>query len=125
MITKKTARKLKELGFPQTAKAHYYTTSSLAEDYENDEQWRYSGYPPDKRDLAIPNTDELLAQLPHEANGCALEITKVKSDKGIWGYRILYNVADPFVGWGGIWNESLSEALAEMWILLKQKGVIK
>src|SRR5689334_11553851 len=111
MITLDTAKRLKNAGFPQRLLVRGQKIEGVCEIYiDRGEQ-----------ELLYPSTDELLAQLPkwvHSSRHLNIEPWPMANGKDGWmvQYWEAYQIEA---------NESLPEALAEMYILLKQKGIIK
>lgn len=114
-ITLETAKKLKAAGFPQDTIRGYFP----------DGHWYYVTANDTNMECSAPDTDEFLAQLPKtislEQSLELISITRhLEGDGFSESWEVGYTHSNYLTE-----NESLPEALAEMWILLKEKGIIK
>lgn len=121
-VSLKTARKLKDAGFEQSSAKIYYHWVQFKKEYTEPnyktKPWHKpclwpNASEPDHVIASAPSTDELLEELPWRIKSDQLGI-----DKGPAHYDIYY---------GKQWyaeHEALPEALAEMWLSLKSKGLL-
>lgn len=121
-VNLETAKKLKDAGFKQDTQ-YYWKINPF-----NDE-WYITSLRMDKRFAAFsaPTTDELLEELPacvvkeiaskHDVN-CWLQIDKIGDSEYYVGYVHSQNVLYD------LFNESLPEALSQMWLFLKKEGLL-
>lgn len=110
-VSLQTAKALKTAGFNQNSD-FAYSCNHFDEAMAINKGDAYSVHykPSYRRDFAAPTTDELLEELI-----AGIQITKhAKLYRVVKGGRSSY----------GFTNESLPEALAEMWMWLKKEGLL-
>lgn len=108
-----TAKKLKEAGFPQSSGKIYWHWVKF-DDEKHVILWPNASEP-DVVFAAAPTSDEILEELPFGAGWNKLRIVRLANG----AYTVSYGLPPEFV------NESLSEALAQMWLYLKQQGLLE
>ena len=135
MITLETAKKLKEAGFPQKNKEYYYYQSynnkdiawlshhSLQDKCDAIEVYRDGLYDEPIKLYAVPTLEELLAEMP-DTIGNIYKFHLIKlSDKYITTY-----LDKNFNAWKFEYESQRtdpSEAVANLWLKLKQEGLVK
>lgn len=117
VVSLELARELKEVGYTQNTIFHLDTRSGNIITLGIDRELK------DQTMLAMPTTDELLNELPHEVY-CVKDYTTVTTDPDspqVFYYRVNYGL-----GKKPVYFESrfLTEALAKMYIYLKKEGLL-
>lgn len=137
-VSLETAKRLKEAGFRQDKSSFYsvYSGDNRQKGYEGyqphwmivdsncasarrnntkNEKW------PDEQ-IAMPNTDELLEELPKILNGFEFRITGLIGDMWDVSYWEIGHKDERI--FENFMNKLLPEALAQMWLHLKKEGLL-
>lgn len=124
----KTAKALKEKGFPQNT--YFYHVCSELDPESSVIVDRYEALKINQTPnnaFAAPTSEELLKHLPTEINGHILEMERYEDGKievDYWSWFYYENDREYLIQSKKIF-EKLSNAFAHLWLDLKEKGYIK
>lgn len=118
-VSLETAKKLKEAGWTKPTKLVW----ADSEEWGIHVEW-WDGHAPNSMIRYAPTADEMLADLPEivdkDCYDAVLEVSKINSKYRVgyysYGHHRYYN---PYKD-----NESLAEAVAELWLWAKANGYI-